>query len=137
MVGSLFIMQSRTDAAVVQTLVWAGVLVVAVVLLSIAVMWMRRRLFGADRGGALGVDEVRAMKEQLTDQEYELLRAAAKRRLMQQVGAGGGGEAPGPAPPARAKAATLPPPELRAPPGLDLTGAPLPPNSKPPPGDAR
>jgi hypothetical protein len=108
---------------------WIGALVVLVALGAIGLVMLRRRLFSSDQNAAEGgvsLDTLRQMRArgELSEQEFE----AAKRTVVQQLGL-----AAGAAPPrtgARAerlpRATASPPGELRAPPGFDLTGEPLP-----------
>ena len=77
----------------VSLLIWAGILVGIVMLLSGAVMVLRRKMLSGTEEASVGraglLDQLRAMHEQgkLTDEEY----AAAKRRL---VGLSRGGDTP-------------------------------------------
>jgi len=99
------------------------VLIGAVAIGAFILAALRRRLFGEDPSGAgdgfIPLHDLRAMRQrgELSDEEYERLRAA----MLGQWGVAGG--APLPAPDGEAESDSE---ERRAPPGYDLTGAPLP-----------
>lgn len=130
-------------AKTVDVLIWVAVLILCVIGLGLAILAMRRRLLSRDadsdfQSGIL--DSLRAMRDEgrLTQEEYD----AARRRMTARFA--GKAERPAPSPalgPAVPDPGTsglqrrpLPPDELRAPPGFDLTGRPLPrPDMRPPP----
>jgi len=89
-------------------------IIVLVIVAGVVLMLIRRRIMGdldGAGGESIGLSEIREMYErgELSDQEYGALRRAA-------IGAFGF-SAPASAPEER---------ELRAPPGVDLSGEPLP-----------
>lgn len=108
---------------------WIGALVVLVALGAIGLVMLRRKLFSNADGasaGAVSLDTLRQMRArgELSEQEFE----AAKRTVVQQLGLAAGAAPPrtGPRAERLPRATASPPGELRAPPGFDLTGEPLP-----------
>lgn len=118
--------QSSTS---VDVLLWVGALIVAVLILGIVILIIRKRLFTRDSDAAAGLlNDLRRMHKtgELTTEEYDAARKALTSRVASRM--------PAPAtPPRPARANPAPPAELRAKPGFDLTGAPLP-APPPPPG---
>ena len=120
----------------VEVLMWVGALIVAVLILGIIILLIRRKLFTRDESSATGVlDELRRMHNtgQMTTAEYEAARKSFTARIAAKM--------PDSPAPRRAAAAPARQPEtgeLRARPGFDLTGAPLPqPPAKPGPYDRK
>ncbi len=115
----------------VDVLLWVGALIVAVLILGILILLMRKRLFvqaGEDAGGML--DQLRALHRagNLSTEEYDAARKALTTRVAAKMGkpvAADAGEQERPAPTPRS-AQQQAAGELRARPGFDLTGAPLP-----------
>ena len=115
---------SRGSSDSVTVVMWAGILIVAVVGGGFIVMAIRRGLFANDGSTSSGesglmLDGLRRMRKrgEISDEEYEAARDALTsgltgKRLLNLP--------PRPAPSAK------PPDALVAPPGFDLTGAPLP-----------
>ncbi len=113
--------------SVTPVLLWVSALILLVLALGLIILFMRRRLLSKDAGEADAglMDELRSLRDQgrISPEEYD----AARKRM---VAGFAGRKSPLPA----AKPAPAPAPspgEVRARPGFDLTGAPLPP--KPPP----
>ncbi len=118
----------------VDVLVWVGALIVAVLILGIAILLIRKRLLAKDAeqvSSMLG--ELRRMHKsgELTTAEYDAARKALTINVANRI-----------VPPKSAKTAPekpapsrrTAPGEVRARPGFDLTGAPLPaPPSRPSP----
>jgi hypothetical protein len=104
-----------------------GVLIVVVVAAALVLLKYRGRLLARDSDAALHeglFENLRRMRNQgrLTQEEYD----AARRKMVAKAA----GKAP-PAPPATGAAIRpVAPGEVRARPGYDLTGAPLPPPSQ-------
>lgn len=104
------------SAQIGDAILWLGVLLGVVVVGALVIFAMRRRLQGSDmpEGDPLDLSVLRRMRDtgQLTDAEYEAARAAVVARH-------GGSEAvPSVSP--------LDPTSIRARPGVDLAGDPLP-----------
>lgn len=118
--GGAWVLGQSGGAGATQALFWIGVLIAAVLVASVGVLLLRRRLFsrGGDAGGDPGsiLESMRAMRDrgEMSAEEFERARAALVRRASGETG---------PTPTAR----PVPTPEdLRAPEGFDLTGEPLP-----------
>lgn len=67
-------------------LIWIGIFIVAVVILGVAIMLVRRRVLGNEdsRAGEQGFfDELRAMRDsgKMTEEEYDLARKSLAARL--------------------------------------------------------
>lgn len=118
----------------VQVLIWVGALIVAVLILGIIILLIRRKLFTKDTDTAAGMlADLRRMHKagELTTAEYDAARKALTARFAANVP-----DRPAPDRPSRDRphaehpqrpaAAPSDPGELRAKPGFDLTGAPLP-----------
>jgi hypothetical protein len=108
-----------TGDPVAPILAWIGALVAAVVLATLALVWLRRRLDPrnepeADHGIDLATLRRLHAAGELTDEQFEAAKATVVRTLA--------GDARAPHPHADA----LRPRVRRAEPGLDLTGEPLP-----------
>ncbi|MFG0307471.1 MAG: hypothetical protein ACF8Q5_14805 [Phycisphaerales bacterium JB040] len=116
--GAGAIAQGQTPTG--QILLWVFVLIVVIVLGGLGVMALRRRLLSRDDGaGASGLmDEMRAMhaRGELSDEEYD--------RVRKRMAARAAGRDPDEIAPAIRKETE--PGVLRARPGYDLTGEPLP-----------
>lgn len=128
-VASLVLAQAQSQNWA-SLLPWIGALVVLVALGAIGLVMLRRRLFSSDQNAAEGgvsLDTLRQMhaRGELSEQEFE----AAKRTVVQQLGLAAGAAPPrtGPRTERLPRVSAPPPGELRAPPGFDLTGEPLPP----------
>lgn len=120
---------------VLPVLLWAAALIGFVVAMAVAISFFRRRFLAKDGGAPRGraLDDMNSLRATLTPEEYELVRAAAKRRLRTELESEAGEEPPsGNAPGgARAPRADVPPEPggeggLVARPGYDLAGDPLP-----------
>lgn len=112
--------------AVGSVMVWLGVLLVVVLVGGFALLFLRRWLFEPDGGeGSTGWDlhALRQMRDRgdLSDAEYESARA----RIIGAL-SGESGVSTTPAPPGGAESPPRSGGELRARPGFDLTGEPLP-----------
>lgn len=126
------ILAARPDVGPV--LLWVGVLVVAVVLLGVVLMALRRRILGGDEPGqGEAIESLRRMHERgaISAREYRAIRSSMIEHL------GGAGSAkpidPVPSPAGREEGVgqgprRSPRPASRrtADPGFDLTGEPLP-----------
>lgn len=138
--------QSGSTSTTTDVLIWVGVLIVAVLALGIVIVAIRRRVLARDHAATDGfIEQLRRMHKsgELSTEEYD----AARRSLTAKLAAGmdtakapassarppGG---PGSTSAARLRPAAEPPQELRARPGFDLTGAPLPRPAPPPPPPA-
>lgn len=132
---TLFIAQARvaggSRADLSTIMVWVALLLVAVIVGGVGLFWVRRRLLGGEETEAaegVSLQSLREMRSrgELSDAEFE----AAKAVVLAQMGAAGpaGGSA------AAATANPIAPGMLRARPGFDLTGDPLPKASEPPSG---
>ena len=100
-------------------LLWTLVLIAAAIAGGAVVLLVRRRVMRSDaerRGHGLSLSDLRKMRDRgdLTDEEYERARAAI---IGTVAGSGSGGSPMRP---------TTIPGEVRARPGFDLTGEPLP-----------
>lgn len=104
-------------------LIWVGVLIVAVLALGVVILVVRKRVFAKEQHRADNwIGDLRQMHKrgELSTEEYEAARRALTARFT-------GAPAPAPTPrPARTPVAPADATERRAPPGFDLTGAPLP-----------
>lgn len=121
---------SSTSADVV---IWVGVLIVAVLLLGALILLVRKRMLAKDKHGADNwIGDLRQMHKrgELSTEEYESARRALTAKFAAGAGANAATPTPRPTRPPAPRAATS---ELRAKPGFDLTGAPLPTNSSVPP----
>lgn len=113
-------------ASSVDVIIWVGALILAVLLLGIVILLLRKRLFARDADDASGMlSELRRMHKsgELSTQEYDAARKALTVRVAGRT------SAPQPAKPERQQPDPHrpgPDGELRAKPGFDLTGAPLP-----------
>jgi hypothetical protein len=112
-----------------------GAIIIIVLFAGLAVMAMRRRLLVKDSAAATQgrlMDDLRAMRDrgEITPDEYDAARATMAARLSgRPASAPAAAPAPIPRPAPRASEQTI-----RAKPGFDLTGAPLPhPTALPPP----
>lgn len=111
-------------------LIIIGTLIVLVLLLGIVLFVVRGKFLGdnsgedIDPGGVL--EALRAMRDrgEVSEAEYRTAQAAIVAKAARESGENSGA---GPAGPARARTQAALPGELRAEPGFDLTGAPLPP----------
>jgi hypothetical protein len=116
--------------SVTPMLLWVSALILVVIALGLIILFMRRRLLSKDSTDASAglMDELRTLRDQgrISPEEYD----AARRQMV--AGFAGRKSAP-PAPPAsRPTPHPAPQPgEVRARPGFDLTGAPLPPSPPP------
>lgn len=114
--------QSSTPTG--QILLWVFVLIVVIVVGGLAVLELRRRLLSKDRGSMSAglMDEMRTMhaRGELSDEEYDRVR---KRMAARAAGRDPDEFAPATKMPEQG--------EVRARPGFDLTGAPLPAEPKP------
>ncbi len=103
-----------------QYLLWLGLALVALIIAGLVVAWLRRRVLGsqAQTADAGLFDELRAMRDrgEMSLEEFDIAKAAMVAKLS------GKPTAPRPKPP---------PSDRVAKPGLDLTGAPLPPREPP------
>ncbi len=114
------------SGAIGPTLVTLGVLIALLIVLGAGLVWFRRRVLtprGRTDGAAL-IEDLRRMRDtgQITPEEFDAAKAAAVARLT--------GRRPPRAGPAGDASLRV------APPGRDLTGAPLPPPAptpRPPP----
>jgi len=127
--GALVLAQSGSGGAG-QALVWVGVLIGVVLVASIVVLFLRRRLFAKDTAGADPgsiLESMRALRDsgRMTPEEYDRARETLVRRAR-------GDAAPRPAVKPANPAPEAPEAERRARPGFDLTGAPLPGSGSPP-----
>lgn len=104
-------------------LIWVGVLIVAVLALGVVILFVRKRVFAKEQHHADNwIGDLRQMhrRGELSTEEYEAARRALTAKFT-------GAPAPAPTPrPSRTPAARAEASELRAKPGFDLTGAPLP-----------
>jgi hypothetical protein len=104
-------------------LIWVGVLIVAVLALGVVILVVRKRVFAKEQHRADNwIGDLRQMHKrgELSTEEYEAARRALTAKFT-------GAPAPAPTPrPPRTPAAQADATERRAPPGFDLTGAPLP-----------
>lgn len=118
-------------------LIWVCILIVAVLFLGALILVVRKRMLAKDSAAADNwIGDLRQMHKrgELSTEEYEAARRALTARF-----AGGAG-APAAAPSQRSARPHAPRDEageLRAKPGFDLTGAPLPPRQPPPPSTPR
>ncbi|MEC9374037.1 MAG: hypothetical protein VYC34_09340 [Planctomycetota bacterium] len=105
-----------------RALIWVGVLLIVALVAGGGLMWLRRRIFRGDSGGAGApflLEDLRNMRggEGLSAEEYEALRRA----VVREASGGDGGEKS-----SGGGSASASDEGLRARPGYDLTGAPLP-----------
>lgn len=133
----IVIAQSGRRGDPIDVVVTVGILVAVVVGAGVAIMAIRRRLLsksGALEAAGSLLDSLRAMRDrgEMTDEEYEAARVAARDRMAERLtgrppGPGLGGIAP---PAVGGKPLRVSASEsgsgLIAPPGFDLTGRPLP-----------
>ncbi len=122
----LFSLANASD--VTRTLLLIGVLIVVVVIASVGIMALRRRILNADTGGGIGgvlpLHELRAMKSRGEISEEEFLRL--RERIVTAAKGTPAGASESPKTPAGAeKRADV------ARPGFDLTGDPFPGASPP------
>ncbi|MBX3376847.1 MAG: SHOCT domain-containing protein [Phycisphaeraceae bacterium] len=108
-------------------LFWVGAAIGCIVLATLVILWYRRKVLGPqglDENVSL-LDELRAMKArgEISEEEYDATRHAMASRAA--------GKPRTPAGPRGVGADRV------APPGFDLTGAPLPEPEKPDSGDQR
>ena len=118
-------------------LIAVGILIVIVVLAGLALMVIRGRLYGGDdqadlaAGGVL--ETMRAMRDrgEISEEEYRTAQAAivakAASAKVAEKDENSDTDLPAKAPPVRAQTRAPLPGEIRAKPGFDLTGEPLPP----------
>lgn len=114
-------------------LVTIGVLIAVVVLAGVVLMVLRAKLNADDEAGDLGaggmLETMRGMRDrgEISEEEYRTAQAALVAKASGERGENSGADQGGSQAPARAR--TRPPAagELRAEPGYDLTGEPLPP----------
>lgn len=124
--GQMSPLPSTGAASSVDVLIWVGALILAVLLLGIVILLLRKRLFAREADDASGMlSELRRLHKsgELSTQEYDAARKALTVRVA------GRASAPQPGKPERTHSDTprpAPDGELRAKPGFDLTGAPLP-----------
>jgi len=113
-------------ASSVDVIIWVGALILAVLVLGIVILLLRKSLFARDADDASGMlSELRRMHKsgELSTQEYDAARKALTVRVAGRTS---------PANPSETQTKRTEPPrpapggELRAKPGFDLTGAPLP-----------
>ncbi len=119
--GVLVLAQSSGSTG--QVLLWVGVLIGAVIAASVVVLVLRRKLLSPDHSvdnPASIMESLRVMRDrgEISLEEYERTRQAMIARAT-------GKPIPRSAP-APARPTAVEPEELRAPPGYDLTGEPLP-----------
>lgn len=110
---------SRGNATSIDVVLWAGVLIVAVIIGGMVIMYLRRRLLAkdaTDAGGGLMLSDLRAMHKrgELSEEEFQAAKDAITARIS------GKPLPPRPPSPVRSDGA------LTAPPGFDLLGRPLP-----------
>lgn len=111
-------------------LIIVGTLILLVLLLGIVLFVVRRKFLGdnsggdIDRGGVLETLRVMRDRGEVSEAEYRTAQAAIVGGAAREKGENSGAD---PAGPARARTRAALPGELRAEPGFDLTGAPLPP----------
>ncbi|MBX3404684.1 MAG: SHOCT domain-containing protein [Phycisphaeraceae bacterium] len=113
--------------------IWVGVLIVAVLLLGALILLVRKRMLAKDKHGADNwIGDLRQMHKrgELSTEEYESARRALTAKFAANTGSNAATPTPRPTRPPAPRAATS---ELRAKPGFDLTGAPLPTNPAVPP----
>lgn len=110
-----------------------GVLIVVVVIAGIGLLVLRSRLHETDGGGGSGaggmLETLRAMRDrgEMSEEEYRSAQAALVAKASAEKGENHGADLGSAEAPARARTRPPMPGELRAPPGYDLTGEPLPP----------
>jgi hypothetical protein len=132
--------QSTTGSSAVSidVLIWVGALIVAVLILGIVILLVRKKLFTKDADSPTGLlNDLRRMHKsgELTTEEYDAARKALTTRIAAKMPAGKPVQsAPRASSAARPPRQSAPDGELRAKPGFDLTGAPLP---SPPPQPGR
>lgn len=141
----LFAMQAQPGSTSTTTdvLIWVGVLIVAVLVLGIVIVAIRRRVLTRDNAASDGfIEQLRRMHKsgELSTEEYEAARKSLTAKLaagmdVNRSPASSARPLPGPRNPAAApvRRAADRTEELRARPGFDLTGAPLPKPPPPPP----
>lgn len=115
---TLFLLaQSATNRNLGPVLLQLGLLIVAVLVLGLVILAVRKAMFKEDDAGAGGslLDDLRGLRDsgEISEVEYDYLRKCIAARVA-------GKELP-PRPPELEQV------ELRARPGFDLTGEPLPP----------
>lgn len=111
--------QQAAQKNIVQVVTLIGVLIVLVVLAGLAAILIRKRMLANDDSSGISgsiFDDLKSMRDraQISQEEYDYLRKS--------IAAKAAGKPPPPRPPGIAE-----PHELRAKPGYDLTGQPLPP----------
>lgn len=118
MFGTVAIGQGQTPTG--QILLWVFLLIVLIVVGGLGVMALRRRLLSKDRGTDTSglMDDMRAMhaRGELSDEEYD--------RVRKRMAARAAGRDPDEIAPAAPRESV--PGVVRARPGYDLTGEPLP-----------
>ncbi len=123
-------------ATSVDVLIWVGALIVAVLLLGIVILLLRKRLFGKDVDEASDMlNELRRMHKsgEMSTQEYDAARKALTARFASRsTTSTAAAESAKPRPAPSRAAPPAQPGEIRAKPGFDLTGAPLPKPPRPP-----
>lgn len=103
-----------------------GAVILLVIAAGIVILVLRRKLFAGDDNAEVGaggvLETMRDMwrRGEITEDEYRAAQAAIVAKTT--------GGAPKPVNPSRPQTRHAPPAELRAKPGFDLTGAPLPPS---------
>ncbi len=104
---------------------WSAALIVVVVIAALVLASVRRRALrkGQESATPLTLHDLRTLhaRGEVSDEEFESLRAV----ILRSATAGGGGAPGGPA--SESGDPQRKPGERRAPPGFDLTGEPLPP----------
>lgn len=119
-------MPTSGDEAAVEAIIWVGVLILLALVLGLVVLFVRKRMFSDEREQADGaglVTSLRAARDRgdISQEEYEhTLRRIRGRLTGEAMPAAPAPHAPPPRNPREGE-------ELRAPPGVDLAGDPLPP----------
>ena len=114
-------------------LLTVGTLIVLVLLLGIVLFVVRGRFLGDNSGGDIDpggvLETLRAMRDrgEVSEAEYRTAQTAIVGKAARERGENSGADPAGASGPARARTRGVMPGELRAEPGFDLTGAPLPP----------
>ena len=111
-------------------LIAVGTLIVLLLALGIVLFVVRGKFLGDNSGGDIDpggvLETLRAMRDrgEVSEAEYRTAQAAIVGKAAREKGENSGADPEGPA---RARTRAALPGELRAEPGFDLTGAPLPP----------
>lgn len=113
----------------VDVLMWVGALIIAVLFLGIVILLLRKRLFNREADTATNLlNDLRRMHKsgELSTEEYDAARKALTTRVAATLPTPTAAKPPRQARTEPAAGQPEPPAELRAKPGFDLTGAPLP-----------